>query len=239
MQPLYLENRLEVFDARTDWSVGLTRISLLDVLGVEEMIRLMNDLKLEDKALKPVESMLSLLDNDDLINSTMRRHNLAPSPRRSKGGGGFGAGGGGDEDGNDDSSQDETAKITGLVCKLQPEDVDVRRNVLFESNLLSRKKASVHGGLFGSMMVVKQTSVNTSRRRHIANVKRQVQTTIKDDLIAKEKAQQEAEKKRLEDLAKQEADEKARAAAEAARLEQERLDALKRQQVQCIVSVTD
>lgn len=139
-----LSLELEVFDARNDWSIGHTRLSLLEVLGVEEMILLMAEHKAQslERAGKRVEA---------------------------------------------------TDFVAELVCQLMPEDVDIRRNVLFGTDLLSRKRNSVHGGLFGSMMVVKETSVTSSRRRHIANVKRQIRTSVKEKQADRERRQREGE----------------------------------------------
>ena len=133
-----LSLELEVFDARNDWSVGHTRLSLLEVLGVEEMILLMAEHKARTST---------------------------------------------------DGEVDTTDLVTQLVCQLMPQDVDVRRNVLYETDILSRKKGSIHGGLFGSMMVVKETSVTSSRRRHMANVRRQIRTSIKERQNERERLQ--------------------------------------------------
>ena len=139
-----LSLELEVFDARNDWSIGHTRLSLLEVLGVEEMILLMAEHKAQT-----LERLGKQVEATDLV--------------------------------------------AELVCQLMPEDVDIRRNVLFETDLLSRKRNSVHGGLFGSMMVVKETSVTSSRRRHIANVKRQIRTSVKEKQADRERRQREGE----------------------------------------------
>ena len=149
-----LSLELEVFDAHSNWSVGHTQLSLLEVLGVEEMILLMSEHKAQQQQQQQQQQQTGAKSTDAVLTTDL---------------------------------------VAELVCKLMPQDIDVRRNVLFETDILSRKRSSVHGGLFGSMMVVKEDSIVSSRQRHIANVRRRIRTSIKLNREERERLQLEGE----------------------------------------------